>query len=257
MKEYIIALVKVFKEKTWAETFRSGQLYMNPISYFIKSDQKQVGDNSEATAIFKKYEVGFLDKQLFRYNLRVVDGVVINSPAFCMYAIYYSDYYRYGKIKLLSNEMKNFGQYAVVVTNVRAFLERIEQKERQLDYSFIKYIDFSTIDGTVFNPIVKKSKTYKHQKEFRVFSNTIVISSNYSDIEKDEFNSIKYVDSDHYDGFIDDISSITSEVLFTDELINGINLQLNIDWNFCRKTNLDLTTKKMWIKNRGSKYGCD
>jgi len=253
MKEYIVALVKVFKEKAWAENFRNGQLYMNPISYFIKSDQEQVADPSEATAIALKFKAE-IGHQQHNYSVRIIDTHSTYNPVFCMYAVYSSDYNRDGKIRLLSDKMKEFGKYAVVVNNVRAFLEKITEKEKQLDYSCVKYINFSTIkEDAIFYPILKKNLAYEHQKEFRIFSDTILVQSNYTDAEKDELDSLKFVDSDHYDGFIDDINDITSGVLYTDELINGVNLNLSIGWNFCRKTNLDLTTEKMWRKNRRHK----
>ena len=243
MSDYIFALVKVFKEMEWAENFRKGQLFMNPLKYFIKSEKDEIGDCSEATAIILKYDFNLFGKY-HEYSYKIGDGTAFHNPVFCMYTIYKSDYERNGNmIKLTNKKMDKFGGYAVIVTDVRKFLERIKQKASQLKYSRISYIDFSNIRGAIYYPILKKSIDYKHQKEFRIFSDQVVIQGGYTDEIKSLFSNVNFIETNHYNACIGDIHDLTSKIYHTEDMLCGVTQQINIDWNFCKKQNLDLTKK--------------
>ena len=117
MKKYIKGLVKVTSQESYAQDFRDGKLYMNELRYFTKCEQRELEDKFEGLSLAIYYK---------NFSFYSIDAMTLCTPVFCMYGLYDS---KYGNTKAVSicPKMKAFGAYAVVVTDVQKFLNRIEK----------------------------------------------------------------------------------------------------------------------------------
>lgn len=159
MKKYIKGLVKVTSKECYAKNFRDGKLYMNELRYYTKCEQRELGDKLEGRSL-----------TIYANNVPIhcIDSMALCFPVFCMYGLYDS---KYGNTKFVSicPKMKAFGKYAVVVTDVQKFLERIEATG--LEFSPVKYQnpDKNNYDSRIpFRPEYRKVKYFKYQQEFRI-----------------------------------------------------------------------------------------
>ena len=221
MKHYIKALVKVTSQIDYAEDFRKGKLYMNELRYFTKCEQQEMEDKTEGLA-------GTIFCQDFQINM--VNDEELCRPVFCMYELLDT---KYGNTSLVSicEKMKSFGNYAVIVTNVGAFLERIQTSN--LEFSPVKYqdVELHNIDTLIpYNPIYRKLKYFKYQQEFRIVEPKIHLIKN----SAEKYNSYSTLDADHYEAIIPGgLEDITSEVIPVDQLLypNRYPIQLSVDWD--------------------------
>ena len=192
MTKWIFFLVKFFGDEAYVNNFVSGKIFSNRLSYF-----KRTEENGEFTRSDKHEGViGWFQPDRRRIVLNGIDltpdlagpveiqrSWLENINVFCMYAAHNRDLdlgsVSSENIGVIRNYLKidkdnfKFGEFAVVVKNVKEFINRIENaakaKNYQIGRGLVKYYDpdiFSDFfsDGEA---VFRKRDTYRHQQEYR------------------------------------------------------------------------------------------
>jgi hypothetical protein len=227
-KHHIISLIKI---TNFPEDVILGNLYCNRLQYYREAELQEIGDKFEATAVSKQW-------------YRLVDNDLLSCPIFCMYTIEARKQDDTTTILLKDEELKKFGRYAVVITDVKEFIKRINTNLSEFSYEAVRYIDMKNPEGidkyAIFNPIATKDNSFNHQKEFRIFSHLWALASN-ADFQ---IPNVKYISERSKKFPIGDLSGICKQFK-TDELFSGINVELKIDWDFCRKDRFETQLPKL------------
>lgn len=192
----IFTLIKIFEKKEFADTFRSGRLYMNTIESF-KNWRDESGElrGDEYEGIIALLQP---DKIKIKIDNKEVDSRDLATPivfhndsllkknAFCMYSLTstgYSDITeenieQFKKTREMHNSCYGLGEYCVVLTNIVEFKKRCIQAIRNNRYegklSLVKYFDTHSHHGRLpekYHGFQKRS-FYSHQKEYRILLDT-------------------------------------------------------------------------------------
>jgi len=178
-----------------------------------------------------------------RYPIRLVNEDLCYTPVFCMYAWYSKKYQQSQKFKLpemIAEDISSY-KFAVLITDVKEFLNKINKQLPSFCYSPINYIDYTNLRGKViFEPIIKKDKyKYGHQQEFRIYDHSIAIT------RREDFNipGVMNIPGIENNGNLAEKFSIgnlndITKIYTLDELLHGVRIELNIDWDYCHKNNL-------------------
>jgi hypothetical protein len=247
LSSYITSLIKF---TDFPDDLIAGNLFCNTWKYFDRLEKDGIGDATEMTqsVLQTEYENRFLNR---RYSIRLVDSDLCNTPIYCMFAYYSKKYIQPQIIKLPKSLLNDVGkyQYAVIITDVKEFLQRVNVHLPDFCYSPIHYINYSDLRGkSVRNPIISKdSQKFGHQQEFRLYNHNIAIT------RKTDFDipGITKIPGIEINGLFaerfptEDMGDIAIKVPIT-EIFNGIQVDLKIDWNFCHIRNL--------VKNQSTQY---
>ena len=196
----IYVLAKFFQEEKYANDFVEGKLFANRLSYFkeLEGDEKR-GDEDEGAIVFPLGN--------FTLDLRVVNedigeetdfptiggSDVVTSPVmrpnwfndinlFCMYALHdgglqgnsVGDTRDLEGCLKISEHCMEFGEYAVVVTDYKEFVNRVYKTAVEAEYELrgqlvsYYYHEKGTppIDSEI-ETIFAKRKEYEYQSEYR------------------------------------------------------------------------------------------
>ncbi|MGD0342976.1 MAG: hypothetical protein ABSA76_14845, partial [Bacteroidales bacterium] len=158
MKYYIAALIKFTDHPC---DFLGGNLYCHNINYFREMEFKQIHRQYEGTALSKK-------KNNIEINFVITDPF----PAFCMYSVEVKSQNK-PHIQITDERLKKFGKYAVIVTDVKEFLKRINQYQPKFLYQSVRYINYDDQEKKSilnYEPITIKYDYFRYEHEFRIFS---------------------------------------------------------------------------------------
>ena len=156
---YVVALIKFVKEREDALTFLSGKLFCKPWVSFKEIEEKQRGDKLElvASKLQTRIHLSTFNRS---YSFWLEDGGNRFTPVFCMYHVSSRKRTASIKIQLESDDLKEFGNYGVVVKNTGEFIDRINRSLPGFSYGLIDYINFNNLtekDRFAFrNPILQK-----------------------------------------------------------------------------------------------------
>ena len=222
---YIISLLKI---TDFPDDFLNGYLYCNRLNYHREAEEKERGDKNEGLAVsnqrFKPYTLKIYNTDLFYY------------PTFCMLYIYSNKRSFSNKVKLDNEKLKKFGSYTVIITDVKEFINRVERNIPNVHCEVVRYIDFNTLQGVdelaIYNPIATKDKNFSYQQEFRIYVHRFV--------DNDNFCPIRYTIGDLHDIGIQ---------FPTSDLYRGVDVELNIDWDYCRKSRFQVKVPKLPISH--------
>lgn len=207
MNKKLISLIKVFDKEEYADAFlQKGEMFCKTIGQFkkIEGDEARC-DQYEAPSDWHQPDQISLtltfkspDGEEKSLELKDLAGPVIMQRTeqdrlnvFCMYAITIPDFeesYETEEERLiavekinsmlkvhstLSDEMLSLGEYAVVIINVREFIEKVRKTAISEECSswrgLVDYFNPNTFHGS-FNEVesvFKKRDTYSYQKEYR------------------------------------------------------------------------------------------
>ena len=224
MNKYIKALVKVTSQYEYAQNFRDGKLWMNELCFFTKCEQKELGDAKEARGT----TFSFLN-----HTYHLINNQDLCRPIFCLYGVYDT---KHGNTSFISipEKMKAFGTYAVVVTDVEEFLNRLRRVP--LIFSPIDYQELDLHDPnskTPFRPYFHKGKYFKYQSEFRILDDRIYLTKN----SPQKYESLATIDDDHnVIEIVNGLQDITSEILPIEEILNPnqCKVSLSVNWENLR-----------------------
>lgn len=237
MKKYITALIKLTNHP---KDFLNGNLYCNTWEYMsIKYDKSEM-IHSFSKFQFRNPWIKSLTK------LGYYDEMLKDMPMFCMFAYYSEDKIIPHKIKISKKVAKTLcsPKRAIVITDVKKFINQVQTKLPDFFYESIDYVDYTKYLGiTFFNPITTKDGNYfYHENEFRIYAPnyalTRKITFDYEELGFKIFpgliNDEKMI-SEKFN--IGDIRKIAFECS-ADELVNGIKKELIIDWSYCHRDQL-------------------
>lgn len=239
LSSYITSLIKF---TDFPDDLIAGRLFCNTWEYFDKLEKNGIGDSTEMTqsVLQTEYENRALNR---RYSIRLVDPDLRFTPVYCMFACYSKKFVQPPIIKLPKSLMADVGKnkFAVILTDVKEFLHRINRNLPDFYYSPIQYIDYSNLFGkTLFMPIIKKDyQKFNHQQEFRLYNHKIAITRQ-ADFDIPGITKIPgiAINGTLAERFpTEDMSDITIKVP-TDQVFKGVPVDLKIDWDYCHKRNL-------------------
>jgi hypothetical protein len=217
-KHHIVALIKI---TDFPKDVIDGNLYCNRLQHYREAELKEIGDKFEGTAVSKQW-------------YRLVDNDLLVCPVFCMYSVEARKQDDITRIQLRDERLKEFGNYSVVITDVKEFLRRINTNLAEFPYEAVRYIDMKKPEGidrfAIFNPIATKDNYFEYQKEFRIFSRFWALGSN-SDFQ---IPNVKYINEKNRKFPVGEMADICKQFK-TSELFSGVNVELKVDWDFCRK----------------------
>lgn len=189
MSRTIFFFVKVFDKQEYAVDFIKGKLFSNRLSFFRKHEENESanrGDKHEGVVSWHQP-----DKIRLEINGRVMTdlaGPVMTQMnwhdhlnVFCIYAAHSGEFYEIFEETIenfkeqiaISEDCEKLGEYAVIVTNVTKFIERVKAVVSSNNYGFnaglVEYYDPASFNGAFLEDesIFRKRDEYKHQKEYR------------------------------------------------------------------------------------------
>lgn len=207
MTKKILLLLKVFDKEEYADAFlQKGEMFCKTIGDFkrIEGDSAR-GDRFEAPSLWHQPDrvsltISFTnpDGEVKSFPVEGLAGPLVAQDLehdrlnlFCMYAFTVPDFdepYRNEEerqqaverinsmLKVeaqLGEEMLSFGEFAVLITDVRAFFDRVKaaalSEGNGLWQGLVDYYDPETFHGSFegLQAVFKKRNEYSYQKEFR------------------------------------------------------------------------------------------
>ena len=150
------------------------------------------------------------------------------------------------RIQLPPDErLKTFGECAVVITNVKEFITRINNKLPEFKCEAVWYTNMKDLQGVyrdaIFNPLATKHQYFSYQKEFRIYSDFWFLGGNLDP----KVPYFYYAEEDHKKFPVGDLREI-AQVHPIEDLFTGIDVDLNIDWSYTLKEHFQPI--KQWDK---------
>ena len=180
--ERILAIIKFGKEEHINDLVRNGVLYLNPLSYFKKSDNDDFRrDNLEGISGLFQADGAILKMEIddkFQ-NVAEIRGSIkfhdfIDGPKVNLYCLHL---FRESHIETLVDKLNlEFNDTFVAFKNGDVFLNQIREGIRKAGFKFkegdVIYQDYSKYSGKL--NLFHKSDKYKYQSEYRfvVYSNS-------------------------------------------------------------------------------------
>ena len=177
--------VKFTAKESYARDFLSGRLYANTVRYFRELESKGQGDRHEGL-------VGWFQPTRGRLTIEGRDitpdlagpigfsrNDILSHHLFCLYCGHTasispdaSDEEVKARMQL-SVQSEDFGEYAVLVRNVKEFLDRVQRALDKEGFEWrrglVGYYDPNTFHGpfTEEEAVFRKRLEYGHQREYR------------------------------------------------------------------------------------------
>ena len=186
MSRTIFFFVKVFDRKEYAEDFIKGNLFSNRLSFFRKHEEEKSanrGDKHEGVVSWHQP-----DQIRLEINGRIITdlaGPVMTQMnwhdhlnVFCIYAAHSGEFDEVSEETIeafkeqiaIPEDCQKLGEYAVIVTNVTKFIERVKTAVSYNGYGLnaglVEYYDPASFNGSFseIESIFRKRDEYKHQK---------------------------------------------------------------------------------------------
>lgn len=205
MQQGVGFFVKIFSSEAYRDDFIKGNLYMNPLKYFMECEDKfagNVGDKNEAVMAWLQpnelrmiFTIG--DKEFIIPGSSLIKPISLKQNRFnsvnvlCLMALHShgispDEEISPDQVSLLEqyfsipDDVINLGQYAVVIPNPNVFLSRVNSAAQalvdqglahELRGKLVTYYDESqslSLDDEN-EAVFHKQKTYEHQKEYRFY----------------------------------------------------------------------------------------
>lgn len=186
----IVFFLKFVEKRIYAENFLSGNLYLNPLKYFIGIEEGADGraDRFELTRGWHQpRDLGEITVGSITISPSHLAGPLImqscaqeNSNILCLYAGVFPKIDKASGIEIeelrrsfhLPEQCLSMGREAALVHNPRAFLRRVEDAVNAsgfgLDAGMVDYFDPSNYSGTITRPGFSKRNDFSWQREYRL-----------------------------------------------------------------------------------------
>ena len=177
----LMCLIKFSKKKSHLENLiNSGEIFFNKVQDYAESNEPERGDSNEGAIWLENAQ--FMNiradhSTLGTFNLKPQKNT---SGKITQYDFYYlshslyaitSDVFSESDIFQISEKMKEFGEYALMIKQPYEFLNAIvsELKRQKIQYEIkpIEYQDLSKEGKFDITPFVK-DKEFSHQNEYRI-----------------------------------------------------------------------------------------
>ncbi len=182
----IFTLMKICKEESHADSFLSGRMYMNRLSYFARiEDQDQRSDKHEGLSSWMQP-----DQIQLHFGGHLINGVIRpvsikkkqneTCPILCLYAIHSGPYHSVTEENIIeftsylkvNDIVQSFGDYAILMTNVSEFLKRFMSTAQNIGFGFeanlVEYFSYDSHNTSFVKPGFHKLDKYSDQHEYRI-----------------------------------------------------------------------------------------
>lgn len=167
-------LVKFGKYEFMKQLFDNGSIYMQRLRAFQGIEHAQIGDKHEGLSHSLQPSQVFLEVNGVRIDgvvgpVRIVDDTSYNPLIFCLYGFTNECINESGKH--IDARCCEFGEYAVVITDVKEFYKKIVDAFQKVgngkaEARLIEYVSYNGHHGEM-GPF-KKYDYFEHQSEFRL-----------------------------------------------------------------------------------------
>lgn len=190
----IIFFAKIFEREEYAKDFIKGNLYSNRLSFFRGYEEEQSANRGDKyEGVVSWYQPDRIQLEINRISITdLADPVMVQMNwhdhlnVFCIYAAHTGEFETVSEETLkdfkkqlaIPEDCQNLGKYAVIVTNVSKFIERVKTavlyKKYGLNAGLVKYYDPTSFNGSFSEKesIFRKRDEFSHQKEYRFIFNT-------------------------------------------------------------------------------------
>ena len=156
MEKYLVALLKIFRKEEYRKDFLNGNIYANSIDFL------RIVSNDINEVVFNPY--GGVS------SFSAQDGC---TPISCFYSIILSDEEIENKnaniafpLEQVEKFLKEFGNYAAIITDVPQFLNMIKLANNNSEYGLVKYLNDGEKRSS--NGLFEKTNRFSEEKEFRL-----------------------------------------------------------------------------------------
>ena len=165
----VFVLIKMGEQQYMENLFYKGDVYMNSTLYYKDNENSEIGDRYEGATIIKngdilKYRV-HLEKEKF-YCMWHLNNIVTCNTASYEYVPNSDDI----KLTLDFRQYHDFGEYMVVVSNIKEFNRRINNALAKIglteENQIVTYYNENDVEEKRISPFMKRSR-YGHQNEIR------------------------------------------------------------------------------------------
>lgn len=166
-------LIKFGQYRFMKELFDNGSIYMQRLRKFNDIEHEQIGDKNEGVShAFQP------DKTIIKVNdwevegivgpIRIVENLAYNPLIFCLYG-FTDDCIDEGN-NHIDARCCEFGDYAVVITDVNKFYQMIRDALKKLgkgvmEAQLVEYVSYKKYHGEM--GVFRKYDCFSHQSEFR------------------------------------------------------------------------------------------
>ena len=196
----ILFLVKVFRKEEHARAFMDGKLFANRLSHFKGIEGSDIRrDEDEGVVMFPRQgtvlELTATDRATgdvssIRISESDLAGPLIMRPRwtdhinlFCMYTGHSGDFTHITdsnvhdfekQLAIPEGVLEQFGEHAVIITNVREFFQRVKVGAEQKGYrtwgGLVRYYDadVGTSPRSEIETIFTKRNKHEHEREYRI-----------------------------------------------------------------------------------------
>ena len=187
----VFLLAKIFENQKYMQDFCNGKLYMNSLAYFkdieIINDKPRY-DSYEGIRCYWQPQQCILELNGHKFN-NLIAPITLYSHSnnyknvFCMWSISSENDILRGNI-YIDEENKKFGEYLVVITSPKIFLERITSALQNSGLSaqvgLVEYYDEKThLSFEENKEVFHKVSNFSYQQEYRIAVNTNIDNKPY------------------------------------------------------------------------------
>lgn len=192
-KTVFYGIIKFGKKEHIEELYQNGVVYMQRAENYNQIKHKEIGDKNEnLTQLFQSNAIKlFVNEEEIRIikNLKIKESNRKNPFIFSSFALT-ENQFRNG-INIISENILDFGDTALLVTNFDKFFNLIKKNINVSDNLYcnlVEYIDETKYHGNM--SVLKKLKQYEHQNEHRI---VLEPSNNTENFIKISIGSLKNV----------------------------------------------------------------
>lgn len=175
----LFALLKFGKLKNLKNLQENGTLYLSPIEKLRQNDNHRDDSYEGANFVRGFFGGGTLKCEIpgkEPINLNFISGSYKESHEIVLgnicsfYAISSNDFID-GKFVPVDSQMKEFGEYCMLITDMNKFFNMIHDKIKDLKkncyHGMVKYYDERNYEGKI--DLFQKRIKYQYQKEYRIY----------------------------------------------------------------------------------------
>lgn len=179
----IVALVKIGSRENILDSYKNEYLYFNTLDHFKQLEKEPLGryDPHEGDVLIKqvtKLTVEIEGKKyqfhelLKKFNAQYHESLVKLTGNVCSFC--QIDIENNGETFTFDDKLKDFGDTALIIFNLRKFAESLDKSLEQagLEYkrSSVKYYDKKTYTGDL--SFFHKENFFQYQREYRILINS-------------------------------------------------------------------------------------
>lgn len=166
-----MCLIKIGKQEYIEKLHKNGEVYMQRLSEYRGVEHSAQGDKYEGFShIFQGRQVCLkINREQVHPEgaIYILESTLINPFVFCSFAL--QKHHLENNLNRLSKKLLDFGETALVITNIEEFYSRVQDniaEQDTIEADLVSYINPETYHGDM--GVFKKQDIYEYQSEFRI-----------------------------------------------------------------------------------------